>query len=215
MMDVEKKEEKEVEEIKMVEIKDLKNDKYEVVFNKSFSNGFVNTIRRVIMDEVPTFAIEFVEITENDSSLYDETIAQRLGLIPLKTDLNSYNLKEDCKCKGVGCSLCEVNFELEQEEEGYVYSSKLVSDDKKIVPTRDKILITKLFKEQKLILKAKAILGLGKEHSKWSPAHAYLKEDKSNMKLILETFGQLEVKEILNKSFDILINKLDELNKKL
>lgn len=214
-MVVGKKEEKEVEEIKMVEIKNLDNEKYEIVFGKNFSNGFINTIRRVVIDDVPTFAIEFVEVIENESSLYDETIAQRLGLIPLKTDLNSYNLKEECKCKGVGCSLCEVNFNLEQEEEGYVYSSKLVSDDNKIIPTSDKILITKLFKEQKLILKAKAILGSGKEHSKWSPAHAYLKEDKSNVKLILETFGQLEVKEILNESFDILISKLDELNKKL
>jgi len=49
----------------------------------------VNAFRRIMLEEVPTMSIEEVEFRKNNSILYDETIAHRLGLTPLKTDLKS------------------------------------------------------------------------------------------------------------------------------
>src|SRR3989339_53402 len=94
----------------------------------------VNTLRRLIMDEVPTLAIEDCEFIKNDSALYDEIIAHRLGLIPLKTDLKSYDKKEDCKCKGKGCSICQVHLSLRAKGPAIVTSSELKAKDAKVKP---------------------------------------------------------------------------------
>ncbi len=134
---------------------------------------FMNALRRIILSEVPCMAVDEVVMLENSSVLQDEMIAHRLGLIPLKTDLDSYNLPEECECKSeFGCALCRVTLTLDAEsKEGTraVYSGELVSENPNIVPVSDKIPILKLAKEQKIRVEAYARLGKGKNHAKWQP----------------------------------------------
>lgn len=186
-----------------------------ISFEKGTHNTIVNTIRRVIIDEVPTFAIEDVEVVANDSPLFDETVAHRLGLVPLVTDLESYNFKENCSCGGVGCALCEVTLTLSQDEEGYIYSGSIKSNDPQIVPTEGKTPITKLKEGKKAEFNMKAVLGRGMVHAKWAPAHSYLKEEEDSLNLVIEPFGQLDSKQIYNKAIDILESKISELEENL
>lgn len=182
---------------------------------KDTHNSIVNAIRKTIIDKVPTFAIEDVEVVKNNSPLYEETIAQRLGLIPLSTDLSSYNFKSHCSCGGVGCAMCEVKMTLSQNENGYVYSGSIQSDDPQIVPVDKNIPITKLFSNKAIELNLKAVLGTGDEHAKWSPAHSYLREESEGVILIIEPHGQLSSEEIYNTSIDILMQKINQLQEAL
>ena len=56
---------------------------------KGIHYTYANALRRIIINKVPTMAIENVEIRKNSSALYDEMVAHRLGLIVLKTNLKS------------------------------------------------------------------------------------------------------------------------------
>ncbi|MDY6966030.1 MAG: DNA-directed RNA polymerase subunit D [Halobacteriota archaeon] len=157
------------------------------------STSFANGIRRSMISEVPTMAIDEVNIYENTSVLFDEQIATRLGLIPLKTDLDTYVEPENCQCDG-GCAVCQVSLMLsvESPEEvpknqktatRIVHSGDFVPSDPNVVPAFDKIPIIKLItaiprkdrtsiSRQKIVLEAIARLGKGSDHAKWQAAVA-------------------------------------------
>jgi len=133
----------------------------------------MNALRRIALAEVPSMAVDEVVMIENSAILQDEIIAHRLGLTPLKTDLDGYNLPEECPCQSeFGCNLCRVTLTLDAEsKEGTrtVYSGELVSENPNVTPVSDKVPIIKLAQGQKLKLEAYARLGKGKNHAKWQP----------------------------------------------
>ncbi len=157
-----------------MEIKVLEKDDTNMrLFIQGADVPYMNALRRLAISEVPSMAIDEIVIIENSSILQDEIISHRLGLIPLKTDLDGYNLPEECPCKSeFGCNLCRVTLTLDVEAKSgprTVYSGDLVSENPNILPVGDKIPILKLAKEQKIKLEAYARLGKGKNHAKWQP----------------------------------------------
>lgn len=130
------------------------------------TNSIANSIRRSIF-EISTLAIDSVEFYKNDSALYDEFIAQRLGLIPLKADLKTLSKREDCSCKGKGCLKCAVNLKLKAKGPCTVYASDLKGKGFEIIYPEMPIVI--LSQDQELELVAEAKLGNGKEHAKFNP----------------------------------------------
>ncbi|MBD3164002.1 DNA-directed RNA polymerase subunit D [Candidatus Woesearchaeota archaeon] len=140
---------------------------------RGISPAFANAVRRAVLEEVPALAIEKVEFRKNNSILYDEVIAHRLGLIPLKTNLKGYSLPEECKCKGEGCARCQAKFTLKSKAAGNVLASEMKPTDKDVVPVYGDMPITKLMKGQSLEFEAAAVLGKGKIHAKWCPGHIY------------------------------------------
>jgi len=59
--------------------------------------SMANALRRILLAEVPTIAIEKVWILINSSIIQDEVLAHRVGLIPIKVDPNKleYVVKDD------------------------------------------------------------------------------------------------------------------------
>lgn len=67
-----------------IEILELKEDSMVFLLTKT-DTSIANALRRIMIAEVPTMAIDLVEIENNTSVLHDEFIAHRLGLIPLRS----------------------------------------------------------------------------------------------------------------------------------
>jgi len=160
-----------------MEIKVLERDENSIrLILTDSSPAFANALRRIMISEVPSMVIDDVFFYENQSALDDETIAHRLGLIPLKTDLDSYVLPEECECKSeMGCNRCRAMLTLEAEattSAKTVYSGELKSEDPDIVPVSPRIPVIKLAPGQKIKFEAISRLGTGKQHAKWQPVSA-------------------------------------------
>ena len=128
-----------------IEVKDQNDD--EIVFIiRDAEVPFVNAIRRTAMMSIPKLAIEDVNIVKNDSAMFDEVLAHRLGLTPLVSDLESIEglvLPDECDCDDY-CPHCSVSFTLNKKGPGVVYSKDLVYSDPKIKPVYDTIPLVKL-----------------------------------------------------------------------
>jgi DNA-directed RNA polymerase II subunit RPB3 len=76
--------------------------------------SMANSLRRVMIAEVPTLAIDLVDFEENTTCLIDEFISHRLGLIPLRSavDMSNWSYKHECDCSNF-CNKCSVKFTLD------------------------------------------------------------------------------------------------------
>jgi len=144
------------------------SDRYAKFVLSNVSTAFANSVRRAMIADVPTLAIEYVNIYDNTSVLYDEQLALRLSLIPLVTDPETYVPQAECDvCEGDGCPACELSLTLSAEGPGTVYSKDLMSSDPKIQPADPNIPIVELKKGQKLVIEAIAHMGYGRDSVKW------------------------------------------------
>lgn len=218
----------------MIKLKNYDKEKQKLSFITDMAISLANAIRRSVL-EIPIIAIDDVEIVKNDSALYDEMIAHRLGLIPIKTEKTSKEIKFKIVAKGPKM----------------VYSD----DIKPSVGTDFKLPIVLLEDEQEIEIVCNARLGKGVDHIKYSPGLIYYKHnideeildfvyiDESGKTIFdegelknkgvgeemiskikafkeikelefnIESWGQIDVRDIFLKAIDALEGNLKELNK--
>lgn len=219
----------------MIKIQNYNKDQEKLSFTTDMEIGLANAIRRSVL-EIPVLAIDEVEIMKNDSALFDEIVAHRLGLVPIKTDkLTGKEQKFKLKAKGP-CT---------------VYATEI----KPSIETGFKLPITILDEEQELELNAVARTGIGNEHIKYSPGLFYYKNnldeelldlirvdgegkviyDEQELKdkgfseeqilklkkidnagelaVFIESWGQMDCKSIFTKAIEVLDKNLKELSK--
>eukprot|EP00601_Ochromonadales_sp_CCMP2298_P037224 CAMPEP_0173362984 /NCGR_PEP_ID=MMETSP1144-20121109/22131_1 /TAXON_ID=483371 /ORGANISM="non described non described, Strain CCMP2298" /LENGTH=246 /DNA_ID=CAMNT_0014312879 /DNA_START=373 /DNA_END=1110 /DNA_ORIENTATION=- len=148
--------------------------------------SIANALRRIMLAEVPTIAIEHVWIAVNNSIIQDEVLAHRIGLIPIRADPSKleYVQGEEMTDKDtlvfhfdVECSV------LLHGEEEEVLNNRALSGGLKwlpqggqeeafsegVAPVHDDIVVAKLKPGQRIEFEAHCRKGVGKDHTKYSP----------------------------------------------
>lgn len=137
-------------------VSDLVEDRSLVTFKlhlpKDGDYTTVNKFRQILSSEVPTVAVDVVEVFINTSDMAEEVIAHRLGLIPLKIE--------------AGLEEAQLDLEIQADRSQCVLSRDLSG---KIRPVHDDLIICRLRKGQTVKLRAHVKIGTGEDQAKWNP----------------------------------------------
>lgn len=155
-----------------------------------------NALRRIMIAEIPTIAIEKVTMWQNTSIIPDENLAHRVGLVPIKAHANDFEyhkqgseysendslkfrLHKICTKKDPSAPMVLNNT---HDEEILYNNSNVLSGDLEWIPMGDQktrlgdvrpllddILIAKMRPGQEIEMDLICEKGIGKTHAKWSP----------------------------------------------
>jgi DNA-directed RNA polymerase subunit D len=168
-----------------VEIRLLGPRAAELEFHEA-SAARVNAIRRTLLADIPKLAIEDIEFHlgpirdeatgkdyDSSTSMFDEAIAHRLGLLPIPMTLDQFHRKSECSCGGEGCVHCQVVYSIDRKGPCTVYSKDVVPiGDASRAIIESEIPIVRLGSRQALLAYATAVVGTARDHSKFQAAHA-------------------------------------------
>ena len=177
----------------MVKIKVLKEteEKMQLLLSET-DRSLANALRRTLISDTPKMAIDSVrfqlgtkeqdgEVWETTGPIPDEMVAQRLAMVPIPTMHDKFHFQHECpNCKDLveadrGCLECQMIYTcvVFGDEEGKWVTAgdmKYLGEESLEIPEHYKsIPITKLLKGQMIEFYATAIMGRGREHTKWSP----------------------------------------------
>lgn len=133
-------------------MKIVKKTDEKLVFTSKIEESLANAIRRTV-GMIPIMAIDELEIERNDSPLYDETLAHRIGLVPLKMPKDA---KEDTVEK----------LKFNSKKNGYVYSKDIKGN---VEVVYGEIPLTLLSEDQEVKATCIAKVGKGINHAKFMP----------------------------------------------
>lgn len=182
-----------------IEVKSFNEE--EMIFDvKGIDAPLANSLRRILISEIPTIAIEKCTFYQNTSIIPDEVLAHRLGLIPILADANLFNYKSDED------EISEFNsliFKLHAICPNGVDHLSVLSSDLKWIPqgnqlsriadsrpVHNDILIAKLKPGQEIEVELVCVKGIGKTHTKWSPVSTAFYRLLPEVSIVNEIKGQ-------------------------
>lgn len=209
---------------------------------KSCPSKIVNGLRRVLIGETPTMAIDLVEIFVNEASgLHDEFIAHRLGLIPMDSNnVEEFKFKEECGCEyrcKKCCALVKCDVTNNTNDNRTVTTSDLIVEHTKTKcvteeETSTKIPLVKLAPGKCIKFNAYVYKGIGNEHAKWNPVCSCIctytvdknadkltqydqETNPKNFEFYLETSNNIKAKRAFQVALNVMIQKIIRFKKTL
>lgn len=169
---------------------------------------FVNLLRKTVISRLNTMAIDLVEIEMNTTALPDETIAHRLGMVPIKCQtLDDFEVFDTCSCAGSGCEHCSVSFTLDVRGTS-LEKRKITSDDIHFSDSNCSVIsgppftLFYLHYGERIFLTGKVQKATGKRHVKWCPVSGvfFKSVDKTTFSFHFESTGHLTNAEIIEQT---------------
>eukprot|EP00043_Microstomoeca_roanoka_P007967 m.76806 g.76806 ORF g.76806 m.76806 type:complete len:357 (-) comp14042_c0_seq1:591-1661(-) len=177
-----------------IEIKSIQGDDMEFDMI-GVDASIANAVRRILIAEVPTMAIENAYVFNNSTVLPDEMFCHRIGLVPINVDPRRFRFLDDDNNEPN--DLNTIVFELKMEcrhrkdasadetdaSKKYINHLVLSKDikwvpkgnqaekfkDAPIAPVHDDILLCEMRPGQAVDMELHCCKGFGKLHAKWSP----------------------------------------------
>jgi len=177
-----------------------------------FDRGDAARIRQIIMSSLESMAIEIVEIIENTTDLQDESIALRLGLLPIRCinveDIplikDTENIKDEIRA-GVPFS---INITNPSSKSTYTVTEKDINiKDKRCRTVTSGTPLFRLRPGQSFELVGLIQKGTGKMHVKWQPTTnvKFSYDEKENKYILsLETNSRVTCREVISRALSIL-----------
>ena len=212
------------------------------ISGNNIDHVIINSLRRIILEELPGFAYDSdsIKISANSSVYNNDYLRNRIENFPvvgmnLKLDMDEFmklKFKKDTDTDLESQEDTEKSFSNFDLLNFYV-NKENTTDDVLSVTTDDcdfflkgkkidniyknALLICKLKKNEKLELSAIVKMGLPMEHAKYSPVGVCCYEEKSNNEFIfkIENRNQYKNKEVIIYGCDILIKRLETILEKI
>jgi len=166
-------------------MKSIENTPEKVTLITDINISLANAIRRSV-GEVPILAVDEVDIYKNDSALYDEIIAHRIGLIPLKNQ------------KMKGDQTVEMKLAAKGKDDSFEVLAGGLGEE--VVNSETPIVLLREGQELELVARARS--GIGKDHARFSPGVIFYKH-LADIKLTADGEKQTGLAELFPRVFEV------------
>lgn len=210
--------------------KGLQYSSLKIIFNNfKYDYTYLNTIRRILMEYIPTYAFDrkYIHISKNTNYQNNSQLSLRLSQIPvlgIKTDLVyldesrykniDYLTEKDYSDE----KLYEVSINVKNTTKEFISLTtndfSIFIDGKQIenpYNTEYPLLITRLRPDEEFICNMKAKIRLGILNNIWSPVYNtyFINTNKNNYEFIIHSYGQKTEKELFMQAIDVILDKIN------
>ncbi|WEL19918.1 hypothetical protein [Candidatus Nanohalococcus occultus] len=162
-----------------------------------------NALRRSILTKVPTLSISHLDISENQSAIFDEMLAHRAGLVPFTIP----QTVEDGDT---------VHIAAMKEGPGKLYAKDIKTDNEEAEPVNPDTVIATLKEGQAVEFEGQAELGRGEEHAKHQGGTVgYEKIDDGEFVFRIESSSGYSNEELFEQAVKEIKKELDEFSEAL
>lgn len=226
-----------------ISIKELKHQKYHPLHGSSLvlefkgkdvNSSIINTIRRACMDEIPIFAFpsEFIKIESNTTIFNNDYMRLRLSQLPILhceceldyLDKEYINYKDNNYVKHPKDKNIEIYINAQNDTNDNINITTndikylVDGEQQNVYSTEYPILLIQLRPKEVFKAHMKSILSNGLQSKIFSSSNTFYEYDDNNdnnIKLTVESTGQITECKILEKAIKYILKKLEDFEDKI